>query len=35
MDMTNLHFHGLTVSPNAPQDDVFGMLAMPGHSIRR
>jgi FtsP/CotA-like multicopper oxidase with cupredoxin domain len=22
MDMTNLHFHGLTVSPDAPQDDV-------------
>jgi FtsP/CotA-like multicopper oxidase with cupredoxin domain len=21
MDMTNLHFHGLTVSPEAPQDD--------------
>src|SRR5229473_5939860 len=21
MDMTNLHFHGLTVSPDAPQDD--------------
>ena len=30
MDMTNLHFHGLTVSPNAPQDDVLGMMAMPG-----
>src|SRR3981081_3332905 len=30
MDMTNLHFHGLTVSPNAPQDDVLGMLAKPG-----
>src|SRR6266853_2700109 len=29
-DMTNLHFHGLAVSPNAPQDDVLGMLAMPG-----
>src|SRR6266576_3589666 len=22
MDLTNLHFHGLTVSPDAPQDDV-------------
>src|SRR6202140_6021674 len=22
MDMTNLHFHGLTVSPDSPQDDV-------------
>src|SRR6202521_2828245 len=34
MDMTNLHFHGLTVSPNAPQDDVIGMLAMPGQVLR-
>src|SRR3981081_634810 len=33
MDMTNLHFHGLTVSPNAPQDDVIGMLAMPGQTL--
>src|SRR5713226_7166411 len=33
MDMTNLHFHGLTVSPNAPQDDVLGMLAMPGQVL--
>src|ERR1700693_1478842 len=33
MDMTNLHFHGLTVSPNAPQDDVLGMLAKPGQSL--
>ena len=30
MDMTNLHFHGLTVSPNAPEDDVLGMMAKPG-----
>src|SRR5258708_16683237 len=30
MNMTNLHFHGLTVSPNAPQDDVLTMLAKPG-----
>ena len=34
MDMTNLHFHGLTVSPNAPQDDVLNMMAMPGQSLR-
>jgi suppressor of ftsI len=34
MDMTNLHFHGLTVSPEAPQDDVLGMMAMPGQSLR-
>src|SRR6266481_1144568 len=33
MDMTNLHFHGLTVSPHAPQDDVLGMMAMPGQSL--
>ena len=33
MDMTNLHFHGLTVSPNAPQDDVLDMMAMPGQSL--
>jgi suppressor of ftsI len=26
----NLHFHGLTVSPNAPADDVLTMLARPG-----
>src|SRR5256885_12637920 len=34
MNMTNLHFHGLTVSPNAPQDDVLGMLAKPGQVLR-
>lgn len=34
MDMTNLHFHGLTVSPNSPQDDVLTMIAMPGQSLR-
>ena len=34
MNMTNLHFHGLTVSPNAPQDEVIGMLAMPGQVLR-
>src|SRR2546430_15283809 len=33
MNMTNLHFHGLTVSPNPPQDDVLGMLAMPGQGL--
>ena len=33
MDMTNLHFHGLTVSPNAPQDDVLTMLAKPGEVL--
>src|SRR6266576_2144916 len=34
MDMTNLHFHGLTVSPDAPQDDVLDMMAMPAQSLR-
>jgi suppressor of ftsI len=34
MDMTNLHFHGLTVSPNAPQDDVLGMMAKPGEALQ-
>ncbi|HEY1468466.1 MAG TPA: multicopper oxidase family protein [Candidatus Acidoferrum sp.] len=33
MDMTNLHFHGLTVSPDAPQDDVLSMMAMPSQSL--
>jgi suppressor of ftsI len=33
MDMTNLHFHGLNVSPHAPQDDVLTMLAKPGESL--
>jgi suppressor of ftsI len=34
MNMTNLHFHGLHVSPNAPQDDAITMMAMPGQSLR-
>ena len=33
MDMTNLHFHGLSVSPDAPQDDVLTMLAKPGQVL--
>jgi hypothetical protein len=33
MNMTNLHFHGLGVSPNAPQDDVLDMMAMPGETL--
>jgi suppressor of ftsI len=33
MDMTNLHFHGLTISPDAPQDDVLTMMAMPGKTL--
>ena len=34
MNMTNLHFHGLHVSPNAPQDDVLSMIAMPGETLQ-
>jgi FtsP/CotA-like multicopper oxidase with cupredoxin domain len=33
MNMTNLHFHGLHVSPDAPQDDVISMMAVPGQSL--
>src|SRR5271168_39091 len=33
MNMTNLHFHGLHVSPDSPQDDVLSMMAMPGQSL--
>jgi FtsP/CotA-like multicopper oxidase with cupredoxin domain len=32
-NMTNLHFHGLHVSPQRPQDDVLTMLARPGDSL--
>jgi FtsP/CotA-like multicopper oxidase with cupredoxin domain len=32
-NMTNLHFHGLGVSPKAPQDDVLDMMAMPRQSL--
>jgi suppressor of ftsI len=32
-DMTNLHFHGMEVSPNAPQDDVLTMMAAPGQTL--
>src|SRR2546428_5022627 len=31
--MTNLHFHGLSVSPDRPQDDVLDMIAMPGQEL--
>lgn len=34
MNMSNLHFHGLHVSPRFPQDDVLDMLAMPGETIK-
>jgi suppressor of ftsI len=33
MNMTNLHFHGLHVSPDSPQDDAITMMAMPGDSL--
>jgi FtsP/CotA-like multicopper oxidase with cupredoxin domain len=33
MDMTNLHFHGLEISPQAPQDNVIDMVAMPGETL--
>ncbi len=33
MDMTNLHFHGLSVSPDTPQDDVLTMMAKPGQTL--
>jgi suppressor of ftsI len=33
MQMTNLHFHGLHVSPNSPQDDVLDMMASPGEAL--
>src|SRR6267378_71981 len=32
-NMTNLHFHGLEVSPHGPQDDVLDMMAMPGETL--
>jgi FtsP/CotA-like multicopper oxidase with cupredoxin domain len=32
-NMTNLHFHGLHVSPQSPQDDVLTMMAMPGQAL--
>lgn len=31
---TNLHFHGLSVSPNAPSDDVLHVLLPPGGKAR-
>src|ERR1700736_5262854 len=34
MDMRNLNFHGLTVSPDAPQEDVLTMMAKPCQSPR-
>jgi len=34
MNMANLHFHGLHVSPESPQDDTISMMATPGESIQ-
>jgi suppressor of ftsI len=34
MNMTNLHFHGLHVSPDLPQDDTISMMAIPGNSLQ-
>ena len=33
MNMTNLHFHGLHVSPQKGQDDVITMAALPGETL--
>jgi FtsP/CotA-like multicopper oxidase with cupredoxin domain len=33
MDMTNLHFHGMEVSPAYGQDDVLTMIASPGQTL--
>jgi FtsP/CotA-like multicopper oxidase with cupredoxin domain len=33
MNMSNLHFHGMAVSPQTPQDNVITMLAMPGETL--
>ncbi len=32
-DRSNLHFHGLHVSPQRPQDDVLSMTSMPGQEL--
>jgi suppressor of ftsI len=34
MDMTNLHFHGLEVSPKFGQDDILTMLAAPTETLK-
>jgi suppressor of ftsI len=31
---SNLHFHGLHVSPESPQDDVLTMMSMPGQILQ-
>jgi suppressor of ftsI len=32
-NVSNLHFHGLHVSPQSPQDDVLAMMSMPGQVL--
>jgi FtsP/CotA-like multicopper oxidase with cupredoxin domain len=32
-NISNLHFHGLHVSPERPQDDVLTMMSMPGETL--
>jgi suppressor of ftsI len=32
-NMTNVHFHGLHISPESPQEDVLTMTAMPGEAL--
>src|SRR5215471_17249596 len=34
VNMTNLHFHRLGISPKAPADDVLSMMAMPGQTLK-
>ena len=33
LNMSNLHFHGLAVSPQRPQTNVLDMMTMPGESL--
>jgi suppressor of ftsI len=33
-DHSNLHFHGLHVSPDSPQDDVLTMMSTPGQRLK-
>lgn len=33
LDQSNLHFHGMHVSPDKPQDDVLTMMSTPGHTL--
>lgn len=33
LNATNIHFHGLSTSPNPPADDAIDILAMPGQTL--